>query len=127
MSNGDLQTLNAPAPKASGTLESHYAPRARVRLMTAQELQTALKLLGSEACRLDASPSIALYCRSVFPIKTPHVLYRRMPSDASDAAHELFAVLRELDARGVKLIWIETLPDAPEWDGVRDRLDRAAS
>jgi L-threonylcarbamoyladenylate synthase len=39
----------------------------------------------------------------------------------------LFAKLREMDAQGVQLIWVETLPDAPEWDGVRDRLTRAAA
>jgi L-threonylcarbamoyladenylate synthase len=127
LSNDELQTQDAPAPRASGTLESHYAPRATVRLMTAHELQTALKLLGTDADPHGASPTIALYCRSIFPIKTPHVLYRRMPGDAAATAHELFAMLREFDLRGVKLIWVETLPDAPEWDGVRDRLERAAS
>jgi L-threonylcarbamoyladenylate synthase len=127
LSNDELQEQDAPAPKASGTLESHYAPRATVRLMTAQELQTALKLLGSEARTPSASPTIALYCRSIFPIKTPHVLYRRMPSDAAAAAHELFAVLRKFDTQGVKLIWVETLPDAPDWYGIRDRLERAAT
>ena len=40
---------------------------------------------------------------------------------------QLFAVLREFDAQGVKLIWIETPCDAPEWDGVRDRLQRASA
>jgi L-threonylcarbamoyladenylate synthase len=127
LSKEELQTLAVPAPKASGTLESHYAPRATVRLMTAKELQTALKLLESEAGPPGASPTIALYCRSVFAIKTPHVLYRRMPGDAAGAAQELFAALREFDAQAVKLIWVETLPDAPEWDGVRDRLERAAN
>jgi L-threonylcarbamoyladenylate synthase len=123
----EMQSLVAPAPKASGTLESHYAPRASVRLMTAKELQTALKLLETDTGPPGASPTIALYCRSMFPIKTPHVLYRRMPSDASATAQELFAALREFDARGVKLIWVETLPSGREWDGVRDRLERAAS
>jgi L-threonylcarbamoyladenylate synthase len=32
-----------------------------------------------------------------------------------------------MDAQGVQLIWVETPPDAPEWDGVRDRLTRAAA
>jgi L-threonylcarbamoyladenylate synthase len=50
-----------------------------------------------------------------------------MPDDAQQAAHELFAVLRELDATGVRLIWVETPPDDPAWDGVRDRLQRAAA
>jgi L-threonylcarbamoyladenylate synthase len=38
-------------PRASGTLEAHYAPRARVRLMDARALQTALDLLGADAPR----------------------------------------------------------------------------
>jgi L-threonylcarbamoyladenylate synthase len=127
LSKDELQSLDAPTPKASGTLESHYAPRASVRLMTANELKTALKLLGTDAGLSGANPTIALYCRGMFPIKSPHVLYRRMPSDAAAAAHELFAALREFDLLGVKLIWVETLPDRREWDGVRDRLERAAN
>ena len=31
------------------------------------------------------------------------------------------------DAAGVELIWVETPPLDPAWDGVRDRLDRAAA
>jgi L-threonylcarbamoyladenylate synthase len=127
LSKDELQALDAPAPKASGTLESHYAPQATVRLMRAKELQTALKLLGSDAGSPGANPTIALYCRSVFAIKTPHVLHQRMPGNAAAAAQELFAVLREFDAQGVKLIWIEAPPEASAWDGVRDRLERAAS
>ena len=37
------------APKASGTLAAHYAPNAKLRLMDAQALQTALDLLGDSA------------------------------------------------------------------------------
>jgi L-threonylcarbamoyladenylate synthase len=50
-----------------------------------------------------------------------------MPGDAPTAAHDLFADLRELDALGVELIWVETPPEDPAWDGVRDRLSRAAA
>jgi L-threonylcarbamoyladenylate synthase len=47
--------------------------------------------------------------------------------DAASAAHQLFAVLRELDALGVARIWVETPPAGADWDGVRDRLERAAA
>jgi len=123
----DLATHDVPAPKASGTLDSHYAPHATVRLMTAKELQKALMLLGSDAGQPEGRPSIALYCRTPLATASCHVLCLRMPADAARAAQQLFAVLRECDARGVKLIWIETPPEAPEWDGVRDRLHRAAA
>ena len=109
------------APRASGTLTAHYAPNAKVRLMDAKAIQTALDLLGPEAAH------IAIYARDVLRIPSTQVLYRRMPDDALATAQQLFAVLREFDAKGIKLIWIQLLPDAPGWDGVRDRLERAAA
>jgi L-threonylcarbamoyladenylate synthase len=54
-------------------------------------------------------------------------LLRVMPDRAADVAHELFAVLRDFDAGGARLIWVETPPPDPAWDGVRDRLTRAAA
>jgi len=115
-----LRARDDTSPRASGTLDSHYAPRAKVRLMDAKQLRTAFQVLGADA------KHIALYARS--PIEAARGLpRRRMPDDATAAAQELFAVLRELDATGVRLIWVETPPDGPEWDGVRDRLARAAA
>jgi L-threonylcarbamoyladenylate synthase len=109
------------APRASGTLESHYAPNARVRLMDAAALQTALDLLGADAA------GIAIYSRVILRTPSGKVLRRRMPDDATETARQLFAVLREFDAQGVGLIWVETPPDSPEWEGVRDRLQRASA
>ena len=114
-----LHDRDAQAPRASGTLASHYAPRASVRLMSADVLQTALEVLGT------GPDGVALYSRTVRPPKG--MLHRAMPDDAARAAQELFAVLRDLDARGVRLIWVESPPPGPEWDGVRDRLTRAAA
>jgi len=84
-------------------------------------LNTALQLLGQE--RLD----LAVYSRSVPLNAAPGVRHRRMPARPEGAAHELFSVLRELDAEGVHLIWVEEPPPDPAWDGVRDRLQRAAA
>ncbi len=113
--------MGSDAPRASGTLESHYAPDARVRLMDAQAIQTALDLLGPDAAH------IAVYARAIVRIQSTQVVYRRMPDDAAAAAQQLFAVLRGFDAQGVKLIWIEHPPADVSWDGVRDRLLRAAA
>jgi L-threonylcarbamoyladenylate synthase len=115
------EAMQSSAPRAPGTLESHYAPNAKVRLMDAKAIQTALDLLGADAAH------IAIYARSIVRIKSAKVLYRRMPDDALATAEQLFAVLRDFDVQGVKLIWIEPVPEAAEWDGVRDRLARAAS
>jgi L-threonylcarbamoyladenylate synthase len=109
------------SPRASGTLESHYAPRAKVRLMDAKALQTALDLLGAEASQ------IATWSRVILRSNSERILRRRMPDDAVETARQLFAVLREFDAQGVRLIWVETPPPGPDWDGVRDRLQRASA
>ena len=115
------EDLPAHTPRASGTLEAHYAPAAKVRLMDARALQTALDLLGADAAH------IAVYARSALHTRSSRLVMRRMPDDAAAAAQQLFAVLRGFDDQAVKLIWIETPPATPEWEGVRDRLQRAAA
>ncbi|TAK88736.1 MAG: translation factor Sua5, partial [Aquabacterium sp.] len=122
------------APKASGTLLSHYAPRAKVRLMGDEQINAALDVIEPEltAAKIwDASqgPRIAVYSRSLWAWRPKHqgVVHLSMPGDAVTAAHDLFADLRELDATGVELIWVETPPEDAAWDGVRDRLNRAAA
>ena len=126
LSKEELLTQAAPAPRASGTLDSHYAPNAKVRLMDAKALQTALDLLG-DGLNTATGPTIATYARALLNTRSTQVLRRRMPDEAADTAQQLFAVLREFDAQGVQLIWIENPPDSPEWDGVRDRLQRASA
>jgi len=112
-----LLAADAQAPRASGTLAAHYAPSARVRLIGS--LQLSQMLDG----RLPTG--LAVYSRTV-PVPVG-VMTRAMPADARAAAHELFAVLREFDAAGAAEIWIESPPPENEWDGVRDRLTRAAA
>jgi len=48
-----------------------------------------------------------------------------MPQEPSQYAHDLYARLRELDARKLDAIYIEMPPDEPKWLAVRDRLIRA--
>lgn len=113
-----LQEPGDDAVRAPGTLENHYAPRATLRLMQSGQVSKALEMLPA------TMTGVAVYSRTA-PLG--HSLIRRMPDDPRAVAHELFAVLREFDARGVKLIWVEAPPDTPEWDGVNDRLRRAAT
>lgn len=117
-------TPQADAPRASGTLESHYAPAAQVQLMSAADLQMAINAQAPAAGR------VAVWSRS--PLQVPSSMAARfnlhpMPVSAMDCAHQLFAQLRSFDAQGVADIWVEHPPHTPEWDGVRDRLTRAAA
>lgn len=121
-----LRAAGADAPRASGTLEAHYAPDATVRLMDTQALKTALQVLGDGPSLPRAPQGLAVYSRS-FRRVPAGILLRVMPDQPGDVAQELFATLREFDARGARLIWVETPPAGPAWDGVRDRLARAAA
>ncbi len=126
-----LVARDGSAPRASGTLEAHYAPTAKVRLMTAAQIDAALTVWGASTPAqakgaTSSAPTLAVYSRSARAAVAGTVLCR-MPADAAAAAHALFADLRALDASGVPLIWVEMPPDDAAWDGVRDRLQRAAA
>lgn len=81
----------------------------------------ALQLLGREA------PALAVYHRSPLRSPAPGIALRAMPHNALAAAQQLFSDLRDLDALGVPLIWVEAPPESADWEGVRDRLERAAA
>jgi L-threonylcarbamoyladenylate synthase len=109
----------AGSPRASGTLAAHYAPRAAVVLHD----PAALAERTARPPREDER-RVGVYSRR-FP--APGWLHRPMPGDADAAAHELFATLRWFDEAGARAIWVERVPATAEWEGVRDRLERASS
>jgi L-threonylcarbamoyladenylate synthase len=116
MPRNAINSSHDEAPAASGSLASHYAPHARLRLLIAEAIQEQLPT---------AAVKVAVWARSAFSSSAAfkHV---PMPSHPAECAHELFARLRELDVSGAQEIWVEAPPDGPAWDGVRDRLQRAA-
>jgi L-threonylcarbamoyladenylate synthase len=95
------QTIRSP-----GQLESHYAPSAALRL-NAQEMQDGEILLGfgpSSGAALNLSAS----------------------SDLKEAAANLFAMLRELDAMGARIA-VAPIPETGLGEAINDRLRRAAA
>ena len=115
------EELEAHTPRASGTLLAHYAPSAPVRLMDAAALQAAWDARSADA------PALAIYARTPLQHGTAPATLHAMPASAKATAAELFAQLRQFDEQGAYEIWIETPPGTPDWEGVRDRLQRAAA
>jgi len=110
------QAPRAPAsdaPRASGTLASHYAPRTPARLVSADELRA---IAGGSA----------VLARTV---ERPQGAARWIDAarDPARYAHDLYANLRALDAMQATAIMIEAVPDDPAWQAVRDRLTRATT
>lgn len=110
----------SPAPRVSGALAAHYAPRTPLQLVASADL-----LKHVDACVFKGQ-TIAVLAFSVSPLRHPAVLWFAAAHSAPHYAHDLYANLRLLDAAGVDLILIEAPPLDPEWRAVADRLGRAA-
>jgi len=107
------------APRASGTLDAHYAPRTPVVLIDADRLPATLDQLRS------AGRHVALIRRTL-AFAQDVVAQLQLPATPDGYAHDLYAALRTMDAAGADMILIESPPAANEWQGINDRLRRAA-
>lgn len=107
------------APRVSGSLAAHYAPRTPMRLCAPAELVSAARMLAgggqpvSVLARTCADPCVAGVC------------WNPAPETAEGFAHDLYANLRRLDRQGVALILVEAPPAGDAWRAVGDRLARA--
>ena len=81
-------------PSAPGTLEAHYAPRAKVRLMATPTLRAALDVLGAEPL------SLAVYSRSVPSGVAPGLRHRRMPARPGAGGPRAFLRVARTRCRG---------------------------
>lgn len=106
------------APRAPGTLERHYAPRTRTRLVEPEALLTEVR---------DAPGSLAVLARRDKPDQVADVVWCTLPDDPAGFARGLYASLRQLDRCGAEQLLIEAVPSTPGWLAVADRLRRAAA
>lgn len=121
-----LGRAHAASPRASGTLVAHYAPAVPLRLFDPAPLSAEP---GGAAPWAGTPGGAGVYSRREPPRswQVPGLVWRAMPASADAAAQELFAVLRDLEQAGVAGIWVERPPPEPPWEGVHDRLVRAAA
>ncbi len=112
------------APRASGRLKSHYAPKTKVKLLTANALRTTLADGSTKAAILvREATKAALEADGLLP--ATGVL--TAPEAEAAYAHALYENLHRLDAFGADVILIECPPTTPDWAAVNDRLGRAAA
>lgn len=116
-----IDRLPAPpdvaAPRASGTLESHYAPHTPVAMQDSAALKATLARMRQ------AGRKVALIHYSDLPAAHAQV---RLPASPDGFAHALYASLRAMDHTGADVILVEAPPQGDAWLGVNDRLRRAA-
>jgi len=115
ISRGEIEALVGPiavahggAIQAPGMMESHYAPRARMRLdADAPRAGEAYLAFGAPAPAGGATLSAT--------------------GDLVEAAANLYAALRALDATGADVIAVAPIPGDGLGEAIRDRLARAAA
>lgn len=102
-------------PVAPGLLESHYAPRVPLLVGAVHDL-----------LREQAGKRVAVIA---FQQDVPGVDTRVLSpqGDVSEAARNLFAALRALDASGAEVILAERFPEEGLGRAINDRLRRAAA
>lgn len=104
---------------APGTLRSHYAPDARLVLVSEAELAPTIERYRDTALAVLALASVAIDVTGVTVLPQPH--------DVDDFARVLYARLREADAARIEILVVVLPPAGGIGDAIRDRLRRAAA
>ncbi|MEB2401448.1 L-threonylcarbamoyladenylate synthase [Parapusillimonas granuli] len=111
---------DAGAPRASGTLKAHYAPRTPLRVMPRQDI--------ARISREDRQGRIAVVAfEPLAGSAGPGVDWIAAAHEPEAYARELYALLRRLDQQGYAGIVLERPPALPAWQAVNDRIGRAAA
>lgn len=106
----------APGPRAPGMLPKHYAPRTPIILATKNEIDSSRnRKAGLLAFREPAKGPAFLHIE---------VLSRN--GDLREAAANLFAAIRRLDALNLDVIVAEAVPETGLGRAIMDRLRRAS-
>jgi L-threonylcarbamoyladenylate synthase len=109
------------APRVSGSLEAHYAPRTPMQLVTPADLAaTANRALAT-------GRRIVVLAAQPLPFAHEGLAWRPASADARQFAQELYARLREVDALACDQILVAAPPAGEAWQAVADRLRRAAA
>ena len=112
-------------PRVSGSLRAHYAPTTPLRMYAPGRVLDAL----SEFPDIKSRVAVAVWDSdsSLSEDGHPSVHFEEVivPSDSATFASRLYRSLRDLDQQAWDLILFPEPPAGEEWDGVRDRLQRA--
>jgi L-threonylcarbamoyladenylate synthase len=110
----EIRINQSSDPKAPGQLKSHYAPRKPLLFGNVEELTDEQK--GKKIAVLSYQKKYNEHTKVLSP-----------SGDMQEAAHNLFAYMRELDAGDAELIIAERFPDTFLGRAINDRLERAAA
>lgn len=116
---------------APGMASVHYAPRAPVRIVKADQLEPTARALRSTGATSPRNDEIAAIVHSIEGRAAAErcgcAPILKLGGTAEEYARELFAALHTVDEAGGRAILIEAVPRDPAWWAVSDRLTRASA
>lgn len=120
----EIQIHSASHPHTPGMLKSHYAPKVPLKIVDIEVEGIWEELLKKHP----AEKTGALFFRRKIPqIPAAQQIVLSEKGDFAEAARNLFAALRYLDALPLEVIYTELLPESSLGRAINDRLRRAAS
>ena len=110
--------------KSPGLLPKHYSPNARVLVLAWRSIEELLRQVA--ALRIDRSRAVVI-AHSCLPGPEGWASVNVIPHDAEAYARALYAEWHRCDEERAGWIVMEALPETSEWQGLADRLRRAAA
>lgn len=118
-----LAEPDAGAPRVSGALPAHYAPRTPLELAQSTDCAARVGGLAAKGERIAVLASTSVLMALA---EYPSVVGLAAAETPAAYARALYGSLRELDAARCERIVIESPPATAPWRGIVDRLTRAA-
>ena len=125
-------------PRVSGSLKAHYAPNTPLQLYQSDNWQTILHEFDTQIAKQNHVRKLRIALGiwgsiTGLPTVPPNIALSgiqletfTLPSDHVGVANSLYRTLRDLDLQHYDIILLPEPPAGEVWDGVRDRLQRAA-
>jgi L-threonylcarbamoyladenylate synthase len=116
----DVTSPAANAPRVSGSLPSHYAPRARVEIVAADQVLQRAEELAAQG------EKVAVLSANIREAAHANIVALEIPPDPVRFGRALYTLLRQVDERGCTVAVTSLPTEQGLGAAIADRLKRAA-
>lgn len=120
----EYHIFKSSKPDSSGQLDKHYSPDTKMLHLDKLEFELTIQALSVEDKK---NVALLVYGEVETSSQFGEVLNLSTTSDFNEAARNLYAYIRQLDAHGFSHIMAMRLPDEGLGRAINDRLQRAAT
>lgn len=117
------------APRVSGSLKAHYAPRTPLQMVREEECKQLVSHIpvGEKWVLMAFKEIVSQVTSQVSTVEAGTLEIYAVSSDPVAYAREIYGLLRRLDEQGYQRICVQALPQDANWEALNDRLQRAAA